>query len=137
MITGHDIHKYLDFNSKQTCFGVYTGFQEINGYRAPTKVGRSSNALAIQRARSQGGANWWFTSYFILPNRPSTYFVEKEWGKQMSSQRLENCLQKQTELYYFSAEDAADELEGVVTSCGFEIRDIVEEILENRLIEAA
>lgn len=131
MITGHDIHKYLNFNSKQACFGVYTGFQEINGYRAPTKVGRSSNALAIQRGRAQGGANWWFTSYFILPNKPSTYFVENAWQEQMSSQHLENCLQKQTELYYFSAEDAADELEGVVRSCGFEIRDIVEEILEN------
>jgi len=137
MITGHDIHKYLGFNSKQACFGVYTGFQEINGYHAPTKVGRSSNALAIQRGRSQGGANWWYSSYFLLPNRPSTYFIEKEWAKQMSTQRIENCAQRQTELYYLSPEDAADELESIIRSCGFDVRDIVEEILENRLAEAA
>ena len=32
----------------------------------------------------------------------------------MCSEHIENCIQKQTELYYFSAEDAADELEGVM-----------------------
>ena len=45
--------------------------------------------------------------------------------------------QKQTELYYFSAEDAADELEGVIRYCGYEVRDLVEEILENRLATVA
>ena len=137
MITGHEIHKYLGIDSKADSFGVYTGFQEIDGHRAPTKVGRSKNAQAIQRGRAQGGANWWFASYFLLPNNLATREVEKTWKKQMRSQNIENCLQKQTELYYFSAEDAADELEGVVRSCGFEVRDLVEEILENRLMEAA
>ena len=56
MITGHQIHQYLGLNSKQDSFGVYTGFQEINGHRAETKVGRSKNAQAIQRGRAQGGA---------------------------------------------------------------------------------
>ena len=137
MITGHQIHQYLGLNSTQDSFGVYTGFQEINGHRAETKVGRSKNAQAIQRGRAQGGANWWFASYFLLPDNSATREVEKTWKKQMKSQNIENCLQKQTELYYFSAEDAANELEGVVRSCGFEVRDLVEEILENRLVEAA
>ena len=34
MITGHEIHKYLGIDSKADSFGVYTGFQEIDGHRA-------------------------------------------------------------------------------------------------------
>ena len=137
MITGHEIHEYLGIDSEADSFGVYTGFQEIDGHRAPTKVGRSKNAQAIQRGRAQGGANWWFSSYFLLPNNPSTHEIKKEWKRQMCSKHIKNCIQKQTELYYFSAEDAADELEGVIRYCGYEVRDLVEEILENRLSTAA
>ena len=50
MITGHEIHEYLGIGSKPDSFGVYTGF-EIDGHRAPTKVGRSKNAQAIQRGQ--------------------------------------------------------------------------------------
>ena len=71
MITGHEIHEYLGLTSTQDCYGVYAGFQEIDGHRACTKIGRSKNAQAIQRGRAQGGANWWFESYFSYLNVPS------------------------------------------------------------------
>ena len=54
MVTGHDIHSYLGLRSTDDCYGVYVGFQEINEQLAPTKVGRSKNAQAIQRGRAQG-----------------------------------------------------------------------------------
>jgi hypothetical protein len=135
MITGHDIHKYLGLNSTQDSLGVYVGYQEIDGTTAPTKVGRSKNAQAVQRLRAQGGANWWFVAYFILPTLEDTYLVEKAWKSQMKSQNLEKTLQRQTELYYLSPEDASDEMEGLLRSMGYEIRDLVDEILENDLFQ--
>ena len=137
MITGHDIHNYLGINSKQDSLGVYVGFQEINEIMAPTKVGRSKNAQAIQRGRAQGGANWWFVAYFMLPTLEDIKRVELEWKRQMKSQNIEKTLQRQTELYYLSPDDAADELEDLIRSLGYEVRDLVEEILENQLHSAA
>ena len=133
MVTGHDIHEYLGINAKQDSTGVYVGYQEINGTSAPTKVGRSKNAHALQRLRAQGGASWWFVAYFLLPTNADTYTVEKEWKRQMKSQNLEKTQQRQTELYYLSPEDAADEMEGILRSMGYEVRDLVDEILENQL----
>ena len=131
MITGHDIHKYLGLNATQDSLGVYVGYQEIDGTTAPTKVGRSKNAQAVQRLRAQGGANWWFVAYFILPTLEATYLVEKAWKSQMKSKNIAKGLQRQTELYDLSPEDAADEMEGLLRSMGYEIRDLVDEILEN------
>ena len=100
MVTGHDIHHYLGLRSTDDCYGVYVGFQEINEQLAPTKVGRSKNAQAIQRGRAQGGANWWFVAYYQLPTNADTHLVEREWKQQMQSQRIKLTTQRQTELYY-------------------------------------
>ena len=129
MITGHEIHEYLKLGSKDDSCGVYVGFQEINGHRAATKVGRSKNAQAIQRGRAQGGANWWFTAYFSLPDVDATHKVEREWKKLMKSQRIEKTAQRQTELYYLSIEDAENELEQIVRRQGYEVRDLVKETI--------
>ena len=147
MITGYEIWDYckqlnilvphLSRGSwKLGTVGVYTGFQEIKGHRAPTKVGKTVDTGAINRGRAQGGANWWFASYFLLPNKESSVLIEREWKRLMKSQNVEGE-QRQTELYYLSPWDAADELEGVIRSNGLEVRDLVEEILENRHVTKA
>jgi len=137
VVTGHEIHEWLGITSTQDAHGVYVGFQEIRSHRAPTKVGRSKNAQAIQRGRAQGGANWWFASYFLLPNRECTQFVEREWKQQFKSQNIVKAEQRQTELYYLSPDDATAELEALIRSLGLPIRDLVDEILENCLHPAA
>ena len=140
MITGHEMWDYAKANNilipylyqgttKFGTVGVYTGFQEIKGHRAPTKVGRTVSSKALQRGRAQGGANWWFASFFLLPTNATTQLVEDEWKKQLGSQRIEKTDQRQQELYYLDPWDAANELEGVIRSCGIEVRDLVEELL--------
>jgi hypothetical protein len=133
MITGHEIHEYLGLNSKQDSHGVYAGFQEIDKHRAHTKIGRSKNAQAIQRGRAQGGANWWFISYFMLPDKESTHIVEKKIKETLRSQNIEKATQRQTELYYLSPEDASDEIEQIIRHLGYEVRDLVSEILVSYL----
>lgn len=70
MITGHNIYDYLNLSSKDDCFGVYVGVQEIRGHYAQTKIGRSRNAQAIQRGRQQGEliGGFTLTFYFQLMN---------------------------------------------------------------------
>ena len=133
MITGHDIYAHLGLRSTEDCYGVYVGVQEINEQLAPTKVGRSKNALAIQRGRAQGGANWWFCAYFQLPTNADTHLVERAWNQQMKSQRIKDTDQRQTELYYLSPSDAVDELEALVRSMGYGIVDLVDNCLEDQL----
>ena len=140
MIQGHDIHNYLGIKGHTPCPGVYVGFQEINGHRAPTKVGKSTKASAIQRGRAQGGAKWWFVSYFLLPTSHDASLVEKEWSKQMKSQNIvvkkaHTWSYAPRELYYLSLDDAVDELEALLISMGYEVRDLVDEILEDQLHE--
>src|SRR6056300_483463 len=130
MITGHNIYDYLNLSSKDDCFGVYVGVQEIRGHYAQTKIGRSRNAQAIQRGRQQGGANWWFHSYFLLPTYESTRLVDACIKKTFESQRIKSTEQRQTELYQFSLEDASRELEQLLRAEKYEIRDVVDEILE-------
>ena len=133
MITGHDIYSYLGLHSTDDCYGIYVGVQEINEQYAPTKIGRSKNALAIQRGRAQGGANWWFCAYFQLPTNEDTHLVERAWKQQMQSQRIKQTTQRQTELYYLSPDDAVDELEALLIAMGYGIIDLVDEILEDDL----
>ena len=137
MITGKQIHHYLGIRSEDDSPGVYVGFQEIDGHRARTKIGRSKNAAAIQRGRQQGGANWWYYSYFSLPTDKDTRVVDREMKRQFKSQNIEKTAQNQTELYYWSPEEASNELEDLLRSMRYEIRDFVEEILENRHVETA
>ena len=131
MLTGKEIHKYLGIRSDGESPGVYVGFQEIDGHRARTKIGRSFKAQPIQRGRQQGGANWWFYSYFLLPSNEDTRKVDRIMKKQFKPQNIENTEQNQTELYYWSPEEATNELEDLLRSLGYEIRNLVEEIAEN------
>jgi hypothetical protein len=131
MITGKRIHEYLGIRSDDDSLGVYVGFQEIDGRHAKTKIGRSKNAAAIQRGRQQGGANWWFYSYFLLPTLLDTRLVDRALKRKFASHNIEKTEQSQTELYYWSPLDATNELEDLLRSMGYEIRDLVEEILEN------
>tara|TARA_Y100000356_G_scaffold134948_1_gene145757 strand:- start:175 stop:594 length:420 start_codon:yes stop_codon:yes gene_type:complete len=137
MITGKQIEKHLGIKSDGEALGVYVGFQEIDGHRARTKIGRCCNPQPIQRARQQGGANWWYYSYFLLPTKEDTRKVDRVMKKQFKSQNIENTEQNQTELYYWSPEEATNELEDLLRSLGYEARDLVEEILENDLHKEA
>ena len=142
MITGHEIHEYLGLSSTQDCHGVYAGFQEIDGHQAQTKIGRSKNAQAIQRGRAQGGANWWFDSCFhtiilCCLLRRIRIIVEKAIRRTLDSQHIEKTAQRQTELYYLSPKDASNEIEGILRDLGYEVRDLVEEILEDRSVTKA
>ena len=65
----------------------------------------------------------------MLPDVDATHKVEREWKELMKSQRIEKTAQRQTELYYLSAKDAANELEQIVRRQGYEVRDLVEEII--------
>lgn len=86
-------------------FGIYVGFQEINGTIGPTKIGRTINVRALQRGRSQGGANWWFYAFWPLTNRQETYDVEKVIKKELSEFRFTGE-QNQQELYDLSLSGA-------------------------------
>lgn len=86
-------------------FGIYVGFQEINGTIGPTKIGRTINVRALQRGRSQGGANWWFYAFWPLANRQETYDVEKLIKKELSDFRFTGE-QNQQELYDLSPDGA-------------------------------
>ena len=120
MVTGHDIYHYLGLRSTDDCYGVYVGFQEINEQLAPTKVGRSKNAQAIQRGRAQGGANWWFVAYYQLPTNADTHLVEREWKQQMQSQRIKLPVNDKLNYTILSPDDAVDELEALLISMGYE-----------------
>ena len=133
MITGKRIHEYLGIRSDDDSLGVYVGFQEIDGLHAKTKIGRSKNAAAIQRGRQQGGANWWFYSYFLLPTLEDTRLVDREMKRQFKSQNIKKTEQNQTELYYLSPLDATNKLEDLLRSMGYEIRNLVEEIINLKI----
>ena len=127
MITGHDIHKYLGISSVEDSHGVYVGFQQIGQSRAPTKIGRSKNAQAIQRGRAQGGAEWWFAAYFELPNKAATQLIEKQVKTVFKEWHIKGT-QRQTELYDIDADLAADMLEAIISDAGYEIFDFAHEI---------
>lgn len=86
-------------------FGIYVGFQEISGTLGPTKIGRTVNVKAIQRGRSQGGANWWFYSWWPLSDRTATYAVEKQIKKELVEYSKKGT-QGQKELYSLTPAEA-------------------------------
>lgn len=136
MITGNEIHTYLGLRSTDDSCGVYVGWQQIGEARAQTKIGRSKNAQAIQRGRQQGGANWWFAGYFLLPDLAATRHAEREIAKALKLHRIKKTVQRQTELYSLNPDEACAQVESVLRSLGYEIRDVVDEILETRMIDA-
>ena len=74
-------------------------------------------------------------AYYQLPTNADTHLVEREWKQQMQSQRIKLTSQRQTELYYLSPDDAVDELEALLISMGYEVQDLVDEVLEDQLHE--
>ena len=127
MITGHDIHKILGISSVEDSHGVYVGFQQIGQSRAPTKIGRSKNAQAIQRGRAQGGAEWWFAAYFELPNKAATQLIEKQVKTVFKEWHIKGT-QRQTELYDIDAVKAALMLAELIAMNGFSVRNFAQEI---------
>ncbi len=67
----------------------------------------------------------------MLPTKEDTHIVEKAIRRTLDSQHIEKTAQRQTELYYLSPEDASNEIEGILRDLGYEVRDLVEEILED------
>ena len=99
-----DIEILLRANNSQT-FGVYLGYQAIGSCIGPTKIGRTINVKAIERGRSQGGADWWFHSFWPLSDRAQTYKTETLIKKTLSEYRTKGG-QSQTELYSLSLAEA-------------------------------
>ena len=130
MITGHDIHKILGISSVEDSHGVYVGFQQIGDVRAPTKIGRSKNAQAIQRGRAQGGAEWWFAAYFELPNKAATQLIEKQAKLHFKEWHIKGT-QRQTELYDIDADKAVLMLAELIATNGFSVRNFAKEIPHN------
>tara|TARA_Y100001937_G_C7082016_1_gene313463 strand:+ start:605 stop:1012 length:408 start_codon:yes stop_codon:yes gene_type:complete len=127
LVTGHEIHEYLGINSKHDCFGVYIGWQQIADHRAPLKIGRSKNAQAIQRGRAQGGADWWFGSYFLLPDNDATRIVERQIKALLKGYNIKGT-QRQTELYSIDAEQARHQIKSILIKLGYRVEDIVPEV---------
>ena len=99
-----DIEILLGASDSQT-FGVYIGYQAIGTCIGPTKIGRTVNVKAIERGRSQGGADWWFHSFWPLSDRALTYKIEALVKKTLSEYRTKGG-QSQTELYSLSLAEA-------------------------------
>jgi hypothetical protein len=103
-----DIEQLLGLKDSET-FGIYIGYQQIRDCIGPTKIGRTVNVKAIERGRSQGGADWWFHSFWYLPNRADTYEVEKTVKKSLKSYNIPGT-QTQKELYSLSLDEAEAEI---------------------------
>ena len=112
MFSALDIEKFINKRDSET-YGIYVGFQEINGIIGPTKVGRTVNAKAIQRGRAQGGANWWFYAWWTVRDRNDTYSLEKLVKKELVEYSIKG-FQGQKELYSLTASETADLIERVL-----------------------
>ena len=122
--TGHDIYAYLNLKSTDSLYGVYAGWQQIGLTKAPIKIGRSKNPHAIQRGRSQGGADWWYGCYYLLDNNALTYTVERELKLLLKDQRKAGT-QRQTELYNFGIPRAISSIESTLTKLNLPIVNIL------------
>lgn len=99
-----EVEQILGVKDSET-FGIYIGYQQIRECIGPTKIGRTINVRALQRGRSQGGADWWFHSFWYLPNRAQTYELEKVIKKTLTSFSVAGN-QSQKELYSLLPEEA-------------------------------
>ena len=79
----------------------------------------------------EGGANWWFDSYFMLPTKEDTHIVRKSNKKDFRFQHIERLHNDKQNFIILSPEDASNEIEGILRDLGYEVRDLVEEILED------
>lgn len=86
-------------------YGIYIGYQAIGDCIGPTKIGRTINLKAIERGRAQGGADWWFHSFWLLDSRAETYSVESRIKASLKQYKIKGT-QSQTELYSLSLAEA-------------------------------
>lgn len=91
--------------TQSNTFGIYVGFQQIGTTHGPTKIGRTVNVSAIARGRSQGGADWWFHSFWPLEDRAQTYVIERQIKLQLVTYKLLGT-QTQQELYSLTPQEA-------------------------------
>lgn len=94
-------------------FGIYVGYQEIRGIIGPAKVGRTVNVQALQRGRSQGGANWWFYAWWPVCSRDETYAAEAKVKAALKEYRYTGA-QGQRELYDLPLPDLVDKINAVL-----------------------
>ena len=99
-----EVEDLLGVSDSET-FGIYIGYQQIIDCIGPTKIGRTVNVRAIERGRSQGGADWWFHSFWPLEDRAETYSEESRIKAALKSYRTKGS-QSQTELYALSLAEA-------------------------------
>ena len=125
MITGYDIYKYFNLKSTDHLYGVYVGVQEIRKIYAPIKIGRCSNPHALQRGRSQGGANWWFITYYLLDNNDQTWEVERALKPALKEYSIK-ALQRQRELYSLTPQQAAFYIESTLIQLSLPVQNIVD-----------
>jgi len=102
--SAHHIEQLLGLKDSET-YGIYIGYQQIRDCIGPTKIGRTINVRALQRGRSQGGAAWWFHSFWVVPDREQTYVIEKTLKKCLTDYSITGS-QNQKELYSLSLEEA-------------------------------
>ena len=99
--TADQIEQTLRKRDSET-FGIYMGVQEIKGTYADIKVGRTVNVKAIQRGRSQGGANWWFLYFWPLKDKEATHKAEAVLKPLLAQFKVKGTQGTgQTELYSF------------------------------------
>jgi len=122
--TGHDIYALLNLKSTDSLYGVYAGWQQIGGTKAPTKLGRCKNPVALQRGRSQGGADWWFGCYYLLESNELTRTVERALKRALHNQRKAGT-QRQTELYSFGMPRAISSIESILQKHNLPIDNIL------------
>lgn len=129
MITGKAIHDFYDISySDSTTFGIYAGFQEIDSVRSKIKIGRCNNAAAIQRGRSQGGANWWFVSFYPMPSNASTYIASKAIKEALSIYRIPGE-QGQTEIYNITETKLDALILPLLDELGYSSTNIIDKII--------
>ena len=128
-VTGHEIYKHLGLKQNDHLNGVYAGWQQIEQTKAPIKIGRSVNPVAIQRGRSQGGADWYFGCYYVLPHRQATLDVERQLKLKLSKYNKAGT-QTQTELYTFGMPRAISQIETTLKEMQMPIRNIVLELYQ-------
>ena len=125
MITGKQIHDYYDLGySDSKTFGIYAGFQEIDGNHSHMKLGRCNNAAALQRGRAQGGANWWFVGFYPMSTNASTYIASKHIKTILSKRRIPGA-QGQTEIYNIKESELDSIIIPLLEELGYSSTNIV------------
>jgi hypothetical protein len=137
LFTADQIEHTLRKRDSET-FGIYMGVQEIKGTYADIKVGRTVNVKAIQRGRSQGGANWWFLYFWPLKDKEATHKAEAALKPLLEQFKVKGTQGTgQTEIYSSDHQyDIYRMISSKLGSCIMSRASVWEsEVLENGLVE--